>query len=64
MGAEEISNHLHGGAPEGYMSRYLDRYLEDPTISRMVEILADMKKAQLGLGHSFSRSKCATDVNR
>lgn len=24
----------------------------------------DVKKAQLGLGHSFSRSKCATDVNR
>lgn len=23
-----------------------------------------MKQAQLGLGHSFSRSKCATDVNR
>jgi nucleolar protein 56 len=24
----------------------------------------DMKRAQLGLGHSFSRNKCATDVNR
>lgn len=23
-----------------------------------------MRKAQLGLGHSFSRTKCATDVNR
>lgn len=25
---------------------------------------ADIKRAQLGLGHSFSRSKCAEDVNR
>lgn len=25
---------------------------------------ADVTKAQLGLGHSFSRSKCAQDVNR
>lgn len=24
----------------------------------------DLSKAQLGLGHSFSRQKCATDVNR
>jgi nucleolar protein 56 len=24
----------------------------------------DVKQAQLGLGHSFSRSKCAQDVNR
>jgi len=24
----------------------------------------DMKRAQLGLGHSYSRQKCATDVNR
>ena len=24
----------------------------------------DMTRAQLGLGHSFSRTKCATDVNR
>lgn len=24
----------------------------------------DIKRAQLGLGHSFSRTKCATDVNR
>lgn len=24
----------------------------------------DVKQAQLGLGHSFSRTKCATDVNR
>lgn len=24
----------------------------------------DVKRAQLGLGHSFSRDKCATDVNR
>lgn len=23
-----------------------------------------MRKAQLGLGHSFSRTKCASDVNR
>ena len=23
-----------------------------------------MRKAQLGLGHAFSRSKCAQDVNR
>jgi len=24
----------------------------------------DMRRAQLGLGHSYSRQKCATDVNR
>jgi len=24
----------------------------------------DIRKAQLGLGHSFSHNKCATDVNR
>jgi len=24
----------------------------------------DVRRAQLGLGHSFSRTKCATDVNR
>jgi nucleolar protein 56 len=24
----------------------------------------DLRKAQLGLGHSFSRTKCASDVNR
>jgi len=24
----------------------------------------DVRKASLGLGHSFSRTKCATDVNR
>jgi nucleolar protein 56 len=24
----------------------------------------DVRRAQLGLGHSFSRNKCATDVNR
>ena len=24
----------------------------------------DIKKAQLGLAHSYSRQKCATDVNR
>ena len=24
----------------------------------------DVKRAQLGLGHSFSRNKCAADVNR
>ena len=24
----------------------------------------DVRKAQLGLGHSFSRTKCASDVNR
>jgi len=24
----------------------------------------DIKRAQLGLGHSFSRNKCASDVNR
>ena len=24
----------------------------------------DMSRAQLGLGHSYSRQKCASDVNR
>lgn len=34
--------------------------------SKLIDNLtdADVTKAQLGLGHSFSRSKCAQDVNR
>ena len=36
-----------------------------PSLSLLIDLTdSDVTKAQLGLGHSFSRSKCAQDVNR